>query len=439
MASAGRPNVFPVNLANKLGMEWSTLGLLLGVDWSRVNLLRSQYSHNLQDAIQAMLQEWWAGAGGRTTEEKKQQLIGALRECGRVDLAEEVRKGSIALVPSQTARGSYQSSSSSEESLDFPVQDSAGAAAVDGTVNITAGIQTMTLRPTERPESALGPPPIYPIRPNVGHALIINNIKFPTESNRNRKGMEKDSAELQAVLQRLGFNVKVKIDLNSNEMKEAIRKFINKNHSQSTCLLLSVMTHGKDQEAMGTDWRGVGIYKDIIRPIVRSDNIACPKVFILQMCRGGEKDVGVRKARWGVDDATDAVAMRDPQDSDSDSSSEEEPTTETATFQVDWAGVCGKLAPTDVDYIVTWACAEGKVSLRSREQGSVLIQQVVRAFNRYGRDEDVATMFERVRRNVAKVEANLTEENREIVVKQSAETKTHLLGKLYFKSSTSSA
>ncbi|XP_066298829.1 caspase-12-like isoform X2 [Branchiostoma lanceolatum] len=439
MASSGS-NVFLVNLASKLGTEWSTLGLHLGLDWSRVNLLRAQHSHNLLEAIQAMLNEWWAGAGNKSTEEKKKRLISALRECGRVDLAEDIRKGRIA-VPAQTAR---ERSSSSDDSLDFPVQDSADGCRLPAgaTANLTAGIQTLTIQPSDR-EPSPSQPPAYPIRSKVGHALIINNIKFPTMRGRNRKGMEKDSTDLEVVLHRLGFSVKVKIDLSSYEMKDAIRKFINKNHSQSTCLLLSIMTHGKEQEAMGTDWKGVGIHKDIILPIVKSDNIPCPKVFIMQMCRGNDRDVGVSRVRWGVDDAAavDAQPMEVTEDSDSDSSSDEEPSPELEAFEVDWSGVCSKLAPTDVDYIVTWACAEGKVSLRSRKQGSVLIQEVVKAFDKYGRDEDVATLFERVRRNVAKVEANLREEDRktESIVKQSAETKTHLLGKLYFKSSSSSA
>ncbi|XP_035699670.1 caspase-7-like [Branchiostoma floridae] len=140
--------------------------------------------------------------------------------------------------------------------------------------------------------------------------------------------MKKDSTALAAVLQDLGFDVKVKIDLSSYEMKDAIRKFISKDHSQSTCLLLCVMTHGKEQEAMGTDWKGVGLHKDIMLPIIKSDNIPCPKVFIMQMCRGKKRDVGVQKVRWGVDSAAavDAAAMEVKDDSDSDSSDEEQST-----------------------------------------------------------------------------------------------------------------
>ncbi|XP_078575103.1 caspase-6-like [Branchiostoma floridae x Branchiostoma japonicum] len=433
MASAGR-NIFPVNLAKKLGNEWSTLGLLLGLEWSQVNLLRAENAHNLLGAIQAMLQKWLDGAGDKSTEEKKKQLIGALRECGRVDLAEDIRTGRIT-VPAQTA------------SLDYPVQDSAGDA-TDGsrlpagaTANLTARMQTLTIQPSDG-EPSSSQPPAYPIRSKVGHALIINNIKFPTKRGKNRKGMEKDSSDLETVLQGLGFRVKVMIDLSSYEMKDAIRKFINiKSHSQCTCLLLCVMTHGENQEAMGTDWQGVEIHKDIILPIIKSTNIPCPKVFIMQMCRGEEKDVGIEKVRWGVDGAAavDALPTEDTDDSDWDLSSDEEPSPEQ--FQMDWAGVCSKLelAPTDVDFIVTWACAEGKVAWRRRKQGSVLIQKVVETFETYGKVEDVATLFERVRRNVAKVGVDRKEENKEVTFKQSAQTKTHLLGKLYFKSSSSTA
>ncbi|XP_078656312.1 caspase-7-like [Branchiostoma floridae x Branchiostoma belcheri] len=414
-------------LADELGSESRSLGIYLGLPKVKVDLCFNNNPYNMEAAIVDMLTKWRNRTTDRGAEAQVGQLVQALRDIGRVDLAEKVMDGDFLVrggggTPVQeTMNMDFEES----ENISYPVQAEADAAPPDGSRNQGPipyqGIHVQETTPAGG-NNLRAPPPTYPLGRMVGRALIINNIKFPTRHQENRRGMEKDSNDLEQVLKMLGFKVTTKLNLNSTEMKKAIRKFVEtKDHSHSTCLLVSVMTHGSGPDAMGTDWQGVRLHQDIFRPII-SSSISCPKIFIMQMCRGGELDFG----RWRTD------ASR-PSDEDSDSSVSDNEMLDDEDLQVDWVEVEHSLQPTDSDSIILFACAEGRKALRHSLEGSVLIQSVVKVFNEHGQQEDIETLFTRVRHEVASSNPSIDVDGSTRIVKQAAETRVFLRKKLFLQ------
>ncbi|KAI8509085.1 peptidase C14A [Branchiostoma belcheri] len=411
-------------LADELGSESRSLGIYLGLSKVKVDLCFNNNPYNMEAAIVDMLTKWRNRTTDRGAEAQVGQLVQALRDIGRVDLAEKVMDGDFLVrggggTPVQeTMNMDFEES----ENISYPVQAEADAAPPEGFRNTPYhGIHVQETTPAAG-NSLRAPPPTYPLGRMVGRALIINNIKFPTRHQENRRGMEKDSNDLEQVLKMLGFKVTTKLNLNSTEMKKAIRKFVEtKDHSHSTCLLVSVMTHGSGPDAMGTDWQGVRLHQDIFRPII-SSSISCPKIFIMQMCRGGELDFG----RWRTD------ASR-PSDEDSDSSVSDNEMFDDEDLQVDWVEVEHSLQPTDSDSIILFACAEGRKALRHSLEGSVLIQSVVKVFNEHGQQEDIETLFTRVRHEVASSNPSIDVDGSTRIVKQAAETRVFLRKKLFLQ------
>ncbi|XP_035699172.1 caspase-7-like isoform X1 [Branchiostoma floridae] len=415
-------------LADELGSESRSLGIFLGLPKVKVDLCFANHPHDMEAAIIDIMTKWRNKTRDKGAEAQVAQLVQALREISRVDLAERVMDGDfLGTVRGGTGAPIQETMNmdfEEEDSVPYPVQAEADAAPPQGSVNTPyqgIHVQETTTAP------ARAPPPTYPLGRMVGRALIINNIKFPTRHQENRRGMEKDSCDLERVLKKLGFKVTTKLNLNSTEMKKAIRKFVEtKDHSYSTCLLVSVMTHGSGPDAMGTDWQGVRLHQDIFTPIIRS-SIDCPKIFIMQMCRGGELDFG----RW----RTDASRPGDgPEDEYSDSSvSDSEEMVDDEDLQVDWVEVEQSLQPTDSDSIILFACAEGRKALRHSLEGSVLIQNVVKVFDAHGQEEDIDTLFTRVRHEVANCNAYIDVDGSQCIVKQAAETRVFLRKKLFLQ------
>ncbi|XP_019645396.1 PREDICTED: caspase-7-like [Branchiostoma belcheri] len=416
-------------LADELGSESRSLGIYLGLPKVKVDLCFNNNPYNMEAAIVDMLTKWRNRTTDRGAEAQVGQLVQALRDIGRVDLAEKVMDGDFLVrggggTPVQeTMNMDFEES----ENISYPVQAETDAAPPEGSRNTPYhGIHVQETTPAAG-NSLRAPLPTYPLGRMVGRALIINNIDFPAKRHENRRGMEKDSNDLEQVLKMLGFKVTTKLNLNSREMKKAIRKFVEtKDHSHSTCLLVSVMTHGSGPDAMGTDWQGVGLQQDIFSPIIRS-NISCPKIFIMQMCRGGELDFG----QWRTDASRPSD---DPEDEDSDLSlSDGEMDDDDDDLQVDWVEVEHSLQPTDSDSIILFACAEGRKALRHSLEGSVLIQSVVNVFHEHGQQEDIETLFTRVRHAVANTDARIDVDGSLRVVKQAAETRVFLRKKLFLQ------
>ena len=122
-----------------------------------------------------------------------------------------------------------------------------------------------------------------------GFCLIINNLKFANDSV-CRNGAEKDEAILVDLFGReLSFNVKVKRNLNRNDIIKAAEEYGQKDHSQFDAFVFIIMTHGNHQDSIfGVDGRKARV-EDIMTEF---NGATCPslrgkpKLFFIQACRG---------------------------------------------------------------------------------------------------------------------------------------------------------
>lgn len=129
---------------------------------------------------------------------------------------------------------------------------------------------------------------------NRGNAIIINNRIF--KKNKPRYGSEKDVNRMNEVLRSLGFNVITKQDMSVKEMKNFFDDIGKADHSENSCFLAVIMSHGSDNdEISGIDGDTVTITKlvEYFLPDRCKSLTGKPKLFFIQSCRGTKLDKGV--------------------------------------------------------------------------------------------------------------------------------------------------
>lgn len=123
-----------------------------------------------------------------------------------------------------------------------------------------------------------------------GHCIIINNYKFGKEI---RRGSEKDVEKLSRLFRdHLGFKVEVRENLTADMVRQAMKEV--QQYKHYSCLVVAVMSHGKSEGILGTDYQLVTV-RDLVKYFTST---ACqaldgkPKIFIIQACRStsGEGD-----------------------------------------------------------------------------------------------------------------------------------------------------
>ena len=209
-----------------------------------------------------------------------------------------------------------------------------------------------------------------------GYCLIINNWKF---RNGERKGSQKDAADLYNVFNELEFAVKIYENLTHDNIIELMKLAKNVDHSKMKCFVVIVMTHGNAGVLYGTDGKAVSIDTEIIEPF-RGKNcytlVDKPKLFIFQACRGGRLDDGVKQegpeTGQGLEDMDEV---------------------EQWTDQL-------KL-PTEADILAAYAVPPGWASWRNETKGSWFIQSLVEAIKEYSEDYDLVSILTEVNRKVA--------------------------------------
>ncbi|XP_038065689.1 caspase-6-like [Patiria miniata] len=75
-----------------------------------------------------------------------------------------------------------------------------------------------------------------------GKAVIVNNVSF--KWLRERKGSDKDTADLGNALQRLRFKTEIHKDLNRVKLQKVFTDVSTEDHSDCDCLIFCIMTHG---------------------------------------------------------------------------------------------------------------------------------------------------------------------------------------------------
>ena len=127
-----------------------------------------------------------------------------------------------------------------------------------------------------------------------GIGVIINNKEFCGHL-RNREGTDIDAAALERLFTHLGFSTCRHNDLTASQMTDVLRDVSILDHKKYNCLLIAILTHGEQGKLYGTD--GKSIFVESLTELFYGNKcpslVGKPKIFILQACRGGEKDQGV--------------------------------------------------------------------------------------------------------------------------------------------------
>uniref|UniRef100_A0A182T4T5 Caspase n=1 Tax=Anopheles maculatus TaxID=74869 RepID=A0A182T4T5_9DIPT len=208
--------------------------------------------------------------------------------------------------------------------------------------------------------------------PNLGTALIINQVNFSTMGK--REGSDKDRDCISAVLQRIGFNVRVFDDLDKIKLLTHLDEVAHEDHSKNDCLVVVVMTHG-DKDVLYANDKSYPI-GNLWEPFLGD---ACPtlrgkpKLFFVQACRGNSFDKGVKLSKM-VTDTVDARSSAD-----------------TLLYTI----------PIMADLLVMYSTYDGHYSWRNPINGSWFIQSLSNELEQNAFGKELLQLLTTVTRRVA--------------------------------------
>ncbi|KAK9512514.1 hypothetical protein O3M35_000917 [Rhynocoris fuscipes] len=201
---------------------------------------------------------------------------------------------------------------------------------------------------------------------NRGMAVILNHRKFRNENLRERIGTDVDRDKLADCLKRLGFEVIIKENLTYKDLKEQIIQIAEMDHSKNDCLLIVILSHGRDYGDIEAYDRKYNI-NDITGELTSN---ACPslagkpKIFFIQACRG-----------YKFEDGTEMVD----------------------------GSQCSNVykVPLAADFLIMYSTVQGNVSFINKLNGSWFIQEVVAELNKNAYKEDLVTLLTFANRRIA--------------------------------------
>lgn len=113
---------------------------------------------------------------------------------------------------------------------------------------------------------------------------------------RDRPGAERDVEALGGLCQALGFETTLRTDPTAQAFREELAQFqeqLDTYRGPVSCVLVALMAHGGPQgQLLGADGQEVQP-EALVQELSRCRALrGCPKVFLLQACRGGNRDAG---------------------------------------------------------------------------------------------------------------------------------------------------
>ncbi|XP_062314895.1 caspase-9 [Osmerus eperlanus] len=236
-----------------------------------------------------------------------------------------------------------------------------------------------------------------------GQCLIINNVDFEPKSElSNRKGSDIDCDKLEQRFRSLNFVVVVKRNLRQKHIRQELSALSKMDHSQYDCCVVIILSHGTEVShnrfpgaVHGID--GPSVPVQIITNYLNGQNCPSlqgkPKLFFIQACGGGERDIGfevspdddVMPGIGGADDQTDAI----PTSSSSDSLSTSDEPDARVTL------------PTPSDILVSYSTFPGYVSWRDPQAGSWYVETLDRILEETASENDLVTILMMVNNEVS--------------------------------------
>ncbi|XP_030625023.1 caspase-9 [Chanos chanos] len=239
-----------------------------------------------------------------------------------------------------------------------------------------------------------------------GLCLIINNVEFdPLSDLKDRKGSDIDCNKLERRFKSLNFETVVKRNLKAKHIRHELSTLAKRDHSAYDCCVVIILSHGTEAShnrfpgaVHGVD--GPSVPVQIITNYLNGQNCPSlqgkPKLFFIQACGGGEKDIGfevtpdeVKPSFGGTDDQTDAIPMSSSSDSLSMS---DEPDARASL-------------PTPSDILVSYSTFPGYVSWRDTQTGSWYVETLDQILEENAATDDLVTMLMMVNNEVSQISA----------------------------------
>ncbi|XP_055299281.1 caspase-1-like [Sitodiplosis mosellana] len=245
-----------------------------------------------------------------------------------------------------------------------------------------------------------------------GLALIFNHEVF--DCNTPRKGTRADRDNLHKTLEALDFDVEIFENESISDIKGILEEIAAKDHSDSDCLMIVVLTHGDQVPLVGSrNFRGqllsTILAHDLVSYLHASDNKyplqkiwehftddKCPslankpKIFLIQACQGKATDEG-----YGVSTQNySSIYRRRAPGQDSNPFS----TTKYKTFE---SVQLDKKKRPQKDYLIVYSTMPGHVSYRDTENGTWFIESLCKVLNEKKHELDLFQMLTLVNQKVA--------------------------------------
>lgn len=132
--------------------------------------------------------------------------------------------------------------------------------------------------------------------PEKGLCVIINmeNFQYSKIKLSRRNNTSIDETSVKDTFEKMGFEVQIEKDKTCAEIYDIIEKVANDDHSNRSCFVCVVMSHGEDGGFYGSD----DFFKEeTLFTFFNGENCRSlagkPKLFFFQKCNGDKKDKGV--------------------------------------------------------------------------------------------------------------------------------------------------
>jgi len=229
-----------------------------------------------------------------------------------------------------------------------------------------------------------------------GLALIIANEQYKNDVRDARIGSSVDRKNLENLFEQMDFEVNVKLDLSKVELMKALNEFADdKRHEENDMMILVILSHGREGSIDTVEGQPYSL--EFI--FSRFNNQQCPnlkgkpKFFIVQACRGNDKDYGTTEAvdrlppnrlhRRGA--RRTAGDMAGPEAYEVTGSSSE--TVLPPRDDLNWQ------RPTWEDMVIAYSTLPGFTSNRDHELGTWFIQSLVEVFANHSAEYELVDLL----------------------------------------------
>uniref|UniRef100_V9KNT3 Caspase 9, apoptosis-related cysteine protease n=1 Tax=Callorhinchus milii TaxID=7868 RepID=V9KNT3_CALMI len=234
-----------------------------------------------------------------------------------------------------------------------------------------------------------------------GYCLIINNVDFSKSSRLGRReGSDIDRDNVKRLFKKLQFEVIAKQNLTKQELEKELRELAHKDHTRFDCCVVVLLSHGNEAQhsqfpgaIYGVDGNPISV-QQIVRHF---DGSNCPtlrkkpKLFFIQACGGGMKDLGFKTADE-IDGAPGLLSSGESLQMDA-----------VPCQTLDEIDATSSL-PTPSDILVSYSTFPGYVSWRDKNEGSWYMKTLVEVFSEYAHLEDLQRLLTMVTKRISEDE-----------------------------------